>query len=171
MLWQLPAWQLVDQSARPFGSRDLAGKVYIANFVFTSCVASCPRLTRQMSHFQPDVQAMHGRARLVSISVDPTNDTPQRLREYAERYGADPSVWTFLTGPADEVMRAVEQGFRIGVQQPARGPHGEFNPIELAHANRFALVDGRGRLRGSYDADDDGTSRLMSDARSLLEER
>jgi cytochrome oxidase Cu insertion factor (SCO1/SenC/PrrC family) len=59
----------------------------------------------------------------------------------------------------------------VGLELPARGPHGEFNPIELAHSNRFALVDGQGRLRGSYEVDGtEGLDRLERDVQSLLHE-
>src|SRR5947207_1103510 len=79
VLWQLPAWELTDQDGHAFGARELRDRVYVANFVFTSCVLECPRLTRQMSHLQEHVRELNGRSRLVSISVDPINDTPERL--------------------------------------------------------------------------------------------
>jgi protein SCO1/2 len=168
VLWTLPAWRLTDQDGRAFGSTELRGKTYVANFIFTSCVASCPRLTRTMAQVQARLRPLADRVRLVSISVDPVTDTPARLREYGMRNGADFAMWSFVTGPEDVVLRAVEQGFRAGLQLPPRGPDGTFNPIELAHSNRFALVDAEGRLRGSYDVEDEaGVARLVADARAL----
>src|SRR5262249_36823101 len=148
VLWQMPEWRLVDQSGRAFGSAELRGKVYVANFIFTSCVASCPRLSARMARLQARLGNLARAGHLVSVSVDPADDTPARLREYGARFHQDPGLWTFVTGPEDAVARAVDYGFRVGVERPARGLHGEFNPIELAHSNRFALVDTRGRLRG-----------------------
>lgn len=171
VLWQLPDWRLTDQDGRPFGAQQLAGKVYVANFVFTRCVSSCPRLTRQMAQLQSRLRHFGSRVHLVSVSVDPVYDTPARLKEYGVRYGADFTFWTFVTGPEESVLRAVEQGFRQGVQMPPRGPDGTFNPIELAHSNRFALVDRHGRLRGAYALDDEGgMERLVTDVAALVQE-
>jgi protein SCO1/2 len=170
-MWPLPAWQLTDQDGHPYGSRDLAGRVYIANFIFTTCVLECPRLTREMGHLLPMLAPYGDRVHLVSISVDPQNDTPERLREYMARYHADRHRWTFVTGPADAVMHAVTEGFRVGVQDAPRRADGTFDPLELVHSNRFALVDVHGRLRRTYVADADGMRDLMRDLPAVLEER
>jgi protein SCO1/2 len=171
VLWRLPAWRLTNQDGVAFGASELRGRVYIADFVFTSCVMECPRLTRQMAHLQPMVRQLGpDRVRLVSFSVDPTNDTPPRLRAYMAQHRADPGLWTFVTGPADDVMRAVTEGFRVGVQDAPRAADGTFNPIELAHSNRFALVDRHGRLRGLYEADDTGTQELTAALTTVLRE-
>jgi protein SCO1/2 len=172
VLWQMPEWRLTDQNGAAFGASELRGRVYVADFIFTTCTYSCPRLTSRMALVQDRVRRLHGAAHLVSVSVDPVTDTPERLRAFAERYHADPALWTFVTGPEDAVVRAVSQGFREGLAMPQRGPHGEFNPVELAHSNRFALVDARGRLRGSYVALDDAElDRLMDDVGRLAAER
>jgi protein SCO1/2 len=169
VLWQLPAWELSDQNGRPFGARELRGTIYVASFIFTSCVSECPRMTREMAHLEPEMARYHGRVHMVSISVDPAHDTPDRLREYMARYHADPALWTFVTGPEQAVLRAVGDGFRIDVELPRRGPNGDYDPVQLAHANRFALVDGQGRLRGSYRADDEGEQNLAADLARLAE--
>ncbi len=171
VLWQMPDWSLTDQNGHAFGARELRGRVYIANFIFTTCALECPRLTREMGHLAPDVARFGDRVHLVSISVDPVNDTPERLREYMARYHADPNRWTFVTGTEDAVMRAVTAGFRVGVEQPARNADGTFNPVDLAHSNRFALVDARGRLRATYLADPDGVRDLMRDLATVVDER
>jgi protein SCO1/2 len=170
-LWIMPEWRLTDQRGRLFGSAELRGRVYVANFIFTTCTWSCPRLTSRMAVLQSRVRHLGPAVHLVSVSVDPTNDTPARLLAYATRYHADESRWTFVTGPEDTVLRAVSDGFRVGVVMPRRGPAGEFNPVELAHSNRFALVDARGRMRGAYDVDDEGLARLVRDVARLAAER
>ncbi|MEI8254615.1 MAG: SCO family protein [Deltaproteobacteria bacterium] len=170
-LWTLPDWALVDQDGHPFGARDLRGRVYIANFVFTSCVLECPRLTHEMSHLAPQVARYGERVHLVSLSVDPSHDGPEQLRGYMARYHADPRRWTFVTGPEEQVLAAITGGFRVGVEIPARGPDGSFNPAELAHTNRFALVDTRGRLRGTYLAEPDGIQQLIDDLAVVVAER
>jgi protein SCO1/2 len=77
VLGRLPAWELIDQDGRSFGSEDLAGTVYVANFFFTSCVAICPALMHSMARLQERyVKAGVEGIRQVSISVDPEVDTP-----------------------------------------------------------------------------------------------
>ncbi len=171
VLWALPGWALIDQDGQPFGARDLRGRVYIANFIFTSCVLECPRLTHEMSHLAPQVARYGDRVHLVSLSVDPAHDTPVQLRGYMARYHADPRRWTFVTGPEDQVLATITSGFRVGVDLPARDADGGFNPAELAHTNRFALVDTQGRLRGTYLAEPDGIHQLLDDLAVVVAER
>ena len=106
-LGDLPQFSLTDQRGRPFGRADLQGKVWVADFVFTSCADACPRLTRQMRALQDRLDP-HGRIGLLSISVDPERDTPERLRQFGETYGAREDLWRFLTGSPTEVERTVE---------------------------------------------------------------
>lgn len=164
----VPSWTLTDQDGHPFGSEQLRGRPYIANFVFTRCVASCPRMTHQMATIQQHLGDLRGRLALVSITVDPVHDTPERLRSYAERNGADFSFWHFATGTEEAVGQALAQGFWISVQPPAGGLHSEFNPVELSHAERFVLVDAQGVLRGSFAAEEEGLARLERAARALV---
>lgn len=166
VLWPMPAWSLVDQDGRAFGARQLAGHVYVTDFIFTSCTASCPMLTARMASLQ-DRLGDRGGIRFVSISVDPSHDSPERLRAFASRFHADTRTWSFVTGPEDDVVRAVDQGFRVGVEWQ-RGA--AYDPITLAHSNKFALVDAQGRLRGAYDSDTEGLARLAHDALALANE-
>ncbi|MCZ7677247.1 MAG: SCO family protein [Sandaracinaceae bacterium] len=85
---------LVDQDGEDVTNADLRGKVWIVDFVFTSCPDVCPVLTTQMANLHRRIDA--GDVRFVSVSVDPAEDTPERLREYAARFGADTSRWSFL---------------------------------------------------------------------------
>jgi protein SCO1/2 len=171
-LWPIPAWSLTDQDGRPFGSRELAGRVYVANFIFTRCPTSCPRLTSRMAALSARLRPQGTRARFVSISVDPSWDTPARLREYSARHHADWARWSFVTGPHETVLRAIDQGFRISSgMTPHPVPLGEFDPVALAHSNHFALVDARGNLRGAYSVEDEaGIERIALDVEALLTE-
>src|SRR5205823_2030054 len=80
----------------PYGSEDLRGRVWVANFIFTSCTSSCPRLTSKMAIVQRRARNTDESVHLVSFSVDPDNDTPARLAAYAEQYHYNPLRWTFL---------------------------------------------------------------------------
>jgi protein SCO1/2 len=176
----LPEFSLVDQEARPFTLSTLAGKVWIADFIYTACPSVCPRLTRRMHEIQERTADFGHELQLVSISVDPENDTPERLRRFAAEYHADFGRWTFVTGPFDSIERTVVQGFKVamgktpspeGVPSGERGhdaSQGGGSLLSLFHGERLVLVDQRGRIRGYYDADDDGVERLLRAANRLV---
>jgi protein SCO1/2 len=100
-------------------------------------------------------------ARLVSITVDPARDSAEALRAYAERYGADPDVWWFLTGERDALYELIGKGFLLSVAErsPEDAPTGDGHDL-ITHSDRFVLVDREGRIRGYYH----GTERESVDA-------
>ncbi len=159
-LGALPDFQLVDSKGMPFGSAQLKGKIWVADFVFTSCTGICPILSTNMSKLhrnlvdRPDVH-------LVSVSVDPETDTPEVLARYASRYSADTSRWHFLTGPRERIHQLAVAGFKVGsVDEP------------IFHSNRFILVDGDGAIRGYYvGTEPEDMAKLNHDINTLLESR
>lgn len=146
---RVPTFQLVDQSGAPFTDGSMAGHVNVVDFVFTRCTTSCPRLTARMAELQGRLAGEKSGARLVSFTVDPENDTPPVLSEYASRYGADPSRWSFVTGPVDAVKTAVVSGFKVALEKLPKGP----NEYDVTHGDWFVLVDAHGNLRGYYTTD------------------
>ena len=194
----LPEFRLQDQRGQAFERRQLLGRVWIADFVFTHCAEACPRLTQKMRTLQDQLTQEEAAARigLLSVSVDPERDTPEVLQRYARTFGARDEVWRFLTGPQAEVERAVVQGFKIamvkapldGVAPPpaavklppqqgsAPPPLGDETPEEIhaqafdiLHGEKFVLVDVQGRIRGYYDVTEEaGLRRLLHDARLLV---
>src|SRR5215470_9129021 len=114
VLGGLPAFTLTDQRGQPFGSRELAGKVRVADFIFTACQQACPLLSERMAEVGKRARQLGPDFHLVSISVDPERDTPERLAAYAARYGANPMSWSFLTGPEQAIQATVVDGFKIG---------------------------------------------------------
>lgn len=166
-LFELPPYTLVDTTGAPFGSGDLEGQVYIANFIFTRCPSICPLLTRAMSQLAKrfDEEGVDG-VRLVSFSVDPTNDTPEVLRDYAERHGADPKRWTFLTGDLEAMHQLLVGGFRVGMGDPEARGDGDL--FDIAHSAKLVLVDQAGRVRGFYDTDDLGLDEVFHRAQHVL---
>ena len=114
VLGGLPAFTLTDQRGQPFGSRELAGKIWVADFIFTACQGVCPLLSERMAEVGKRARHLGPDFHLVSISVDPERDTPARLAEYAARYGANPIAWSFLTGPEQAIQATVVDGFKVG---------------------------------------------------------
>lgn len=159
-----PDFSLVERSGRAVSARDLRGQVWIADFIYTKCRDTCPLQSRSMAALQSDLKA-HGYVRSVSITVDPLTDTPSLLSQYADRYGADPERWLFLTGEVREIRRIVQDGFRLSAA-PVDGQTAD--PV-VFHSARFVLVDRDGEIRGYYDSNDpQALRRLRENARSLL---
>ena len=157
----VPDFTLTERSAREVQRDALAGKVWVADFIFTNCAGTCPLMTAKMRKLQDTLPA---EVQLVSFSVDPASDTPEVLREYAQRYGADPQRWLFLTGNRDALYKLSIEGFKLAVDATAGT---ELEPI--THSTRFALVDRQGRIRGYYGMDDEeAMKKLACDVNALL---
>lgn len=153
-LFAAPDLTLTDQDGKTFSTRDLRGRPWVADFIFTSCAGSCPVMSHKMAEVQkktpPDV-------RLVSFTVDPTHDTPAILKQYAEALKADPARWRFLTG-APQQMTDAAYAMKISVK-----PAGNDTP--LLHSNKFLLIDRNGSVVGIYDGTSaDDVKRLTADA-------
>jgi protein SCO1/2 len=160
----LPSFELVNQDAQPFGSAQLAGKIWIADFIFTTCPGPCPIISTRMSELQKPLQKTD--IHFVSFTVDPEKDTPEVLRAYAEKLHAQPSRWDFLTGSRDAIYALMRDGFKLAVLD---GSDEEGAPI---HSTRVALVDRHGVIRGYYDAlAPDAVTKLLADANHLFREQ
>jgi protein SCO1/2 len=158
---------LVDEHDAPFTSESMLGHVSVVDFVFTRCTSSCPRLTARMGDLQSRLEGKKSSARLVSFSVDPENDTPPVLSQYAAHAQADPARWSFVTGPPDDVERAVIFGFKVSAARVAKGA----SDYDVTHGDWFVLVDRRGNLRGYYPMDErDALAALTDDVVRLEHE-
>ena len=158
----LPAFALINQDGAPVTRETLDGSVWIADFIFTRCAGQCPLMSAQMSQLQAALAGLPG-TQLVSFTVDPAYDTPERLAAYATRYGAAPSRWQWLTGDADAVRRLAQQGFRLGVSDEGSAKE------PITHSVRLVLVDRQAHIRGYYDATDpDAMVRLRADVTRLV---
>ena len=163
-LGKVPEFSLTERSGKTVGLKDLLGHVWVADFIFTSCSGPCPLLSRHMARLQKNDQ-LNG-LRLVSISVDPTRDTPEVLRTYAERYGASPDRWWFLTGPLAQIQSLVGDGFHLPMQAAGDGT------AEVLHSTRIALIDPEGQIRGYYDVlDEESRAQLVRATEHLLESK
>ena len=160
----VPNFELTNQDARPLGSAQLAGKIWIADFIFTSCPGPCPIISSRMSELQKPLEKSD--VHLVSFTVDPEKDTPDVLRRYAGKLNARPGRWDFLTGPRAAIYSLSKDGFKLGVSD---GSDETGMPV---HSTRFVLVDRRGTIRGYYDAlAPDAVTKLLADTNHLLREQ
>ncbi len=156
--WQIPPFHLTAQSGQPFDSKSLAGSVWVADFIYTTCPGPCPRMSSQMRGVQTAVQSTPG-VKLVSFTVDPKEDTPAVLAAYATRYHAEPGRWYFLTGAQADLQTLCRDGFKLGNVDGT-----------LQHSTRFVLVDRHGRVRGFYNPSEDDAAmpKLLHDIRTLV---
>jgi protein SCO1/2 len=163
----VPPFALTERSGKTITNNQLFGKIWVADFIYTTCPGPCPLVTAGMAKLQdavagdPDVQ-------LVTFTVDPTTDTPAILAAYADHFRADKDRWWFLTGPQKQVYALIHDGFWLPVvdnsgQPPVPGQY------KVTHSTQLALVDASGVVRGYYDGlGPDGRAELLK-AIAILE--
>jgi protein SCO1 len=134
-----------DQNGKDFGMKDLKGKVWVANFIFTSCTTICPQLTYQMSQIQKKAKSEGLKdVHFVSFSVDPEVDTPARMKNYASKFGADFSTWHLLTGYSQaKIEKFAPDKFKALVKKPE-------NNTQVMHGTSFYLVNKNGEIIKNY---------------------
>lgn len=161
----LPPFELLDTAGRPMGLDRLTGRPWIADFIFTRCVAVCPMMSMRMAELDRELPP---EVALVSITVDPEHDTPEVLARYAERFDAS-ERWSFLTGDREAIYELSLDGFHLAVD-PDPPPEMASEEMPILHSSRFALVDSDGRIRGYYDSMDRAEmERLARDAARLVD--
>jgi len=160
----VPGFQLTNQNGQPFGSAQLSGKIWIADFIYTTCPGPCPMISGRMSELQKPLEKTD--VHLVSFSVDPEKDTREVLRGYADKLQAEPGRWDFLTGAKSAIYKLSHDGFKLAV---SNGSEGQGIPV---HSTRMVLVDRNGQIRGYYDATEtEAITKLLADTNHLLREQ
>jgi len=160
----VPLFQFTNQNGQPFGSAQLVGKIWIGDFIYTTCPGPCPMISSRMSELQRPLEKTD--VHLVSFTVDPEKDTREVLRSYAERLQADAGRWDFLTGPKSAVYKLSHDDFKLAVSD---GSDAQGIPV---HSTRMVLVDRHSRIRGYYDAlEPDVMTKLLADTNHLLREQ
>lgn len=155
-LGQVLPFHLTDQSGQPFDSQSLAGHVWVADFIYTTCTGPCPMMSSHMHRIEEQTAETPG-VRLISFTVDPAHDTPPVLAAYAKHFLAAPERWSFLTGDQAALTQVGLNSFHL-------------NSIDgsTSHSTRFALVDRRMRIRGYYlTGEDNFMPQLLHDIRQL----
>jgi protein SCO1/2 len=138
--YQVPDVVLIDADARPVRLRALLATKdpVMLNFIFTTCGAICPVMSQTFSEVPAKLGAQAGSVRMISISIDPETDTPEKLKAYSKAYGATAN-WRFLTGRLEDV-KAVQLAFNS-----YRGDKMSHDPLTLLHApadKRWVRIDG-----------------------------
>ncbi len=164
---ELPAYysvsefSLTSQDGQTVTLRDLAGKVWVADFIFTNCAGTCPMMTGAMRKLG---EVLPEEVRFVSFTVDPARDTPPVLAEYAKSHDAATGRWFFLTGDKDALYDLSIKGFKLAVDV-STGTDAE----PITHSTRLVLVDRQGQIRGYYSGtEEQELERLAIDVKRLL---
>ena len=150
----IPPFTLTDETGKVFNSTSLKGKNNVTSFFFTRCTTICPKITSQVSRVQ-DTFHQDPEVQLLSISVDPKFDLPEKLAAYAKRFDANKDQWHFLTGEKKAIYPLALKGFHIPLADASEYDAAIKNPDEtFIHSERLILVDKEGVIRGFYDGTD-----------------
>ncbi|TNF49154.1 MAG: SCO family protein [Bacteroidetes bacterium] len=145
-------------------SKDLKGKIWIADFFFTTCSTICPRMTSQMKRLNSMTEDISEHLQFISFSINPNYDGPSQLKKYKAHHGINAKNWVFLTGDEQETHRIGIEEFRIFAGQDDLAEDG------YAHSEAFTLVDKKGYVRGVYNIQDPKqVDQMNKDIRKLLE--
>lgn len=162
--WQVPDFRLTERTGKALSRADLAGKIWVADFFYTTCPGPCPMLTSRLSSVQEKLGDKPGVA-LVSISLDPEKDTPDVLKEYAGKFKAG-SNWYFLTGEKAKIYDLALNGFKIAAVEEREKPE------PIIHSTKLLLVDQQGWVRGLYEGvGEDQSAKLLLDIAQLEKEK
>lgn len=158
-----------NQEGKTITENDVKGKIFVAEYFFTTCLTICPVMNDQMQRVHKKFKNNNS-IRILSFTVDPKTDTVEQMKRYADSHKADPKSWFFLTGEKDKLYELARKSFFV--LKPAEAENQGDVGSDFIHTNNFVLVDRKMRIRGYYD----GTSskeveKLMTDIDLLLEEK
>lgn len=152
---EVPAFTFTDQNGASFQSDMLEGKIYVANFFFTSCPTICPQMSANLSLLRKRFNNDAG-LEILSFTVDPERDTPERMKQYGKKFEADPAQWHFLTGDKKVLYKLARNGFFLSATE------GDGGPYDFIHSENLVLIDSKGHIRGYYDGTKEGSVDLIA---------
>ncbi len=156
-------FNLVEDSGAAFTGENLKGKVSIVNFVFRNCKTVCPLVMSKTRSVASDLTEHYKYLRLLSITVDPTNDTQEVLTAWKKDVAIKDLEWTFLTGDKAEVFSTIQQDFKQAVMDNAADMD-----MPIAHSSYLVLVDADGEIAGFYDSNDMYKMKELTEAAAKL---
>lgn len=168
----VPEFSFTNQDSQTITNESYRGKVYVAEFFFTTCPSICPVMNRNMVKIQNE---FYGNPKLgiASFTINPEYDTPEVLKEYAKAYKVTNPNWHMLTGNSEAIFKLANEGFNLYVGKASEDIGG------FEHSGYFALIDQEGNIRSRYDEygnpiiyydglETDGIQMLIEDIKKLL---
>lgn len=160
---QIPNFSLVNQENKEVSLNDFKGNILVVDFFFTQCQSICPKMTSQLTRVQEEFKHDEN-LKILSFSVDPEADSPEVLKEYAKKFEADETKWSFITGKKDSIYNLAQKGFFLSAMEDSE------RPLEFIHSEKLVLVDKNGWIRGYYDGTDkEEVDRLITEIKILKE--
>ena len=153
---QIKEFRLLSHENKDVTLARLRGKLWLVNFIFTNCPSQCPMMTTKVQRLQKSIRNRN-EINFVSISIDPKNDSPEKLKKYIKKFNVDTFNWLFLTGTEKEIHSFARDSFKI--------TSGRDDPN--LHSTKFILVDRDGEIRGYYDSEND-QSHILRDINSMI---
>lgn len=142
--WDLQSFEYINQNGEKFGTKDLKGKVWVADLVFTNCQTVCPPMTANLAKLQKLAKEEKLDVQFVSFSVDPEVDTPEKLKTFVQKFTDDTKNWNLLTGYSqDDIEKFTKDNFKTLVDKPE-------NQDQVYHGVKFYLVDQNGKVMKEY---------------------
>lgn len=140
----ISSFSFTNQDGQPYGSNDLTGTIWIADFIFTNCTTVCQPMTAEMASLQEILKEMNTQVNFVSFTVNPEVDSPEVLKTYVSKFTDDLSNWKMLTGYSqDEIEVFAREEFQTIVQKPATSN-------QVIHGTNFYLIDQQGVVINEY---------------------
>ncbi len=159
----IPTFHFLNQDSVQVTNKSFKGKVWIANFFFTSCPSICPPMMAQMKRLHKKTEDIHGELQFLSFSIDPNHDQPSVLRAYRKNNGISAKNWTMLTGDEQKTHYLGVHHFMVHAKKDPMAAGG------FAHSDGMVLVDREGYVRGIYlGTQTDQVDQLNKDLRKLL---
>ena len=157
-------FKFVDQDSAEVTNDTFKGKIYVADFFFTSCRTICPIMKTQMLRVYDSIQN-EGDVMLLSHTIDPEYDTVGLLHDFANRLGVKSDKWHFVTGNKDEIYKIAQTSYFSTALEDKTEPDG------FIHSGAFLLIDKERRIRGKYDGTkEEDVNRLLADIQRLKKE-
>ncbi|MDF2431163.1 MAG: hypothetical protein JWP44_794 [Mucilaginibacter sp.] len=160
----IPAFKFINQYGDSISDKDLAGKIYVADFFFTSCPSICPVMQRNMLNVY-NTYKNTGDVKILSFTIDPKYDSVKVLKKYADKLGINGKSWWLLQGKKDATYTLAEKSYLVAVARDTTVPGG------YVHQGYFVLIDKQKRIRGSYDGTNpQQVTQLIDDIKTLKAE-
>lgn len=166
---KIQSFSFTDQNNKTVNDMQVKGKIWVAEYFFTTCGTICPKMNQQMMRVQNEFKNDND-IKILSFTVDPETDTPEQLKTYADGHGAIENQWYFLTGKKEDLYQFARKS--IFVLKPAEAANLGDAGSDFIHTNNFVLIDKEGRIRGYYDGTDNKeVTQLISDIKLLKKEK
>ena len=165
---QIGDFKFQNQNKKTITQKEINGKVFVAEYFFTTCQSICPLMNKQMQRIQEKFKG-NGNLKILSFTVDPAIDNTDELEKYAKKMNAKDGQWHFLTGQKEALYSLARKSFFI--LKPAEAKNLGDAGSDFIHTNNFVLVDQKNRIRGYYDGtSEEEVTKLMGHIKQLLKE-